>query len=113
MKKYVTLSNTETGREYNMRFCTSFLDRLRGYMFQKEPKEESMLFEPCDSIHMFGMRFPLDVLFLNKDYQIVKRVDNLQPNKIILPVKGANIVIEAPVGTLTGLEEGMYLVPQE
>lgn len=113
MKKYVTLVNSESGQEYRVRLCKSFLVRLKGYMFQKEPSEAALLLDPCDSIHMFGMKFPLDVLFLNKKYQIIKRIDNLQPRKVVLPVRGAKIVIEAPVGTLTGLREGMFLVRQE
>ncbi len=109
MKEYITLISPDSGQEYSIRVCTSFIDRLMGYMFQKQPRDPALLFSPCNSIHMFGMKFPVDVLFLGESYLIIKRVNNLQPGKIVLPVRGARMALEAPVGALDGLVEGTYL----
>lgn len=110
MIEYVTFINPGTNKEYSIRVCKSYFDRLKGYMFQKKPRDPALLFSPCNSIHMFGMKFPLDVLFLDESYLIIKRVNNLLPRKIVLPVRGARMAIEAPIGTLDGLVEGIRLV---
>lgn len=107
MKEYITLVSHDTGQEYQVRLCKSFIERFMGYMYQKIPREPALLFEQCKSIHMFGMRFPLDVLFLDKNYEIIKRIDNLQPRRIVWPVHDATMVLEAPVGTFQGLTKGM------
>lgn len=109
MKEYITLVSHDTGQEYQVRLCKSFIERFMGYMYQKIPREPALLFKQCKSIHMFGMRFPLDVLFLDANYQVIRRFDKLPPRKVVLPIKGASMVLEAPVGSLGGLEEGMIL----
>jgi uncharacterized membrane protein (UPF0127 family) len=79
----------------------SFLKRLKGLMFKKMPITETGLhLKPCDSIHMFFMRFPIDVVFLNENNQIVKAVPAIQPWKMIFPVKGAVSAVELPEGTI-------------
>jgi uncharacterized membrane protein (UPF0127 family) len=43
----------------------SFLGRARGLLGRRAlAADEGLWLEPCSSIHMFGMRFPIDVVFL-------------------------------------------------
>lgn len=84
----------------------NFRSRFLGYMFQKKPKYKSIMFKPCNSIHTFFMKFNIDVLFLDENMIVVKKVENLKKGKIIFPVKDAQIVIEAAVGVLTEIKEG-------
>jgi uncharacterized membrane protein (UPF0127 family) len=35
---------------------------------------EGLLIEPCTSVHTFFMRFPIDVLYLDQDNVVVKKV---------------------------------------
>lgn len=45
-----------------------FLPRLRGLMGRRGlPRGEGLWLEPCASIHMMFVPFPLDVLFLRRD----------------------------------------------
>ena len=70
-------------------------------MFTEPPPDGSgLLIEPCDSIHMFFMKFPIDAVFMDKKYKIVKIVRNLAVGKIVGVVKGAYRVLEIPAGTL-------------
>lgn len=87
----------------------NFGSRLRGLMFYKEPPYSYVLLEPCNSIHTFFMKFPIDAAFLDNEGMIVKVVKNLEKNKIILPVKNAHSVIETKSGDTSIFEEGMYL----
>ena len=56
--------------------------------------------EPCNSIHMFFMRFAIDVLFLDKQGRVKKVMLNLKPWRISPIVFGARTVVELPSGTL-------------
>ena len=81
--------------------ATGFIDRLRGLMYVKHlPKGHAILLEPCNSIHTFGMRFAIDVLFLDASSRILKAVRSLTPGKIAGPIAGACAVLEANAGSL-------------
>jgi uncharacterized protein len=56
--------------------------------------------EPCNSIHMFFMRFAIDVLFLDRQRRVKKVMLNLKPWRISPIVFGARTVVELPAGTL-------------
>ena len=58
----------------------TFLLRLRGLMGRKElPENTGLLLVPCDSVHMCFMRFPIDVVYVDKEFTILKVVKNLKP----------------------------------
>jgi uncharacterized membrane protein (UPF0127 family) len=41
-------------------------------------EEHALLIAPCGSVHTFGMRFPIDVLFVGPDGRVVKIVERLR-----------------------------------
>lgn len=84
----------------------SFMKRLLGYMFRKNPHYEGILFKPCKSIHTFFMRFPIDVLFINENMEIIKKIDGLKAGKVIMPQREVTIVIEGKAGTFKNIKEG-------
>src|SRR6516165_7029863 len=56
------------------------LRRLRGLLGRRAlPAGEGLLLQPAPSVHTAFMRFPIDVIFLDRDLQVVKRVDHLRP----------------------------------
>ena len=58
----------------------SFLTRLAGLMFRKKlPEATGLLLTSCNSVHMCFMRFAIDVIYVDKDYKIIKIVKNLKP----------------------------------
>jgi uncharacterized membrane protein (UPF0127 family) len=64
----------------NVAKTTNFLERMWGLLGrQKLEVDEGLLISPCSSVHTFGMRFTIDVVFLNKDLTIVKTVESLKP----------------------------------
>lgn len=88
----------------------TFTKRFAGYMLRKKPHYEAILFKPCSSIHTFLMKFDIDVLFLNKDMKVIKKVEALKPGKIVMPVKDAVIVMEAEAGKFKHIDIGYKLV---
>jgi uncharacterized protein len=84
----------------------TFIKRFFGYMFRKAPHYEAIMIKPCNSIHTFFMRFEIDVIFLNKDMKVIKRVNALKPGKIVLPINGSTAVIEFETGKFRNIKIG-------
>jgi len=66
--------------------------------------------EPCASIHTFGMRFAIDVVFLGKEGQVLRRLSSLPPGRIAGRL-GARACVEFPCGWLLALPEGAWAAP--
>jgi len=61
---------------------------------------EGLVISPCNSVHMFGMRFPLDVLFVDVDGVVVRAHENLAPGQFTRIHLRARRAIELPVGVI-------------
>ncbi len=85
----------------NIKIAQTFFARLKGLMFQKSLMDgEGLLLCPCNMIHTFGMKFPIDVVFLSKKYVVLETVENLKQNKATSMIKGAAYTLELPVGII-------------
>lgn len=85
----------------NIDIADNFFTRLRGLMFRKTlPQNSGLMIYPCNSIHMFFMNFPLDILFVDKNDNIVDYLENFDINKISKIYSNARYVVELPVGTI-------------
>lgn len=70
--------------------------RLLGLAWLDEPPGDCGLLIPrCSSVHSFGMRFALDVWFLDRHGRVLRRVDALPPGRAIW-CRGAEAVLERP-----------------
>jgi uncharacterized protein len=94
--------------------ATSFMSRGKGLMFRKSfPDGSALVIDPCTSIHMFWMRFPLDVLYLNREDEVVRVQHGIKPWRVgPIRTRGAAYVIELPAGTIakSGTEVGDKIV---
>lgn len=96
------MESTVVDLRLNIKIADSFWSRLKGLLIHKEPiTEEGLLITPCNSVHMFFMRFPIDVVFLDESNRVVKTVSELRPWKMVLPVRSAYSALELPAGTIT------------
>lgn len=103
MDKIVTY---EEEVQVNIFLADTFMKRFMGYMFRNEPHYEAIMIKPCSSIHTFFMRFDIDVIFLDENMEVIKKVEALKPGKVIMPVKGAKIVIEGKTGIFKDVQMG-------
>jgi uncharacterized protein len=56
------------------------LTRVRGLLGRHAlPAGEGLLLQPAGSVHTAFMRFPIDVVFLDRNLQVVKVVEHLRP----------------------------------
>lgn len=86
--------------------------RFMGLMFRAElPAGHGLALTPCNSIHMFFMRIPLDVVFLDGDGRVLHTCDGIRPWRVSRIVRGARTAVELPAGTLraAGIEKGALL----
>jgi uncharacterized protein len=60
---------------------------------------EGLWIAPCESVHTFGMKFPIDVVFLSKKKQVLKTRPDMVKSRIAFSLR-AYSVLELPAGTL-------------
>ena len=81
--------------------CTvagSALARSRGLLGRRElPSGEGLLLRPASSIHTFFMRFPIDVVFLDRELAVRKVVPRMGPWRLAFGF-GSKAVLELPAG---------------
>lgn len=56
-----------------------------------------MLIEPARSIHTIGMKFDIDVAFLDADRTVLK-VMTMKRFRVSMPVRGCRSILEAEAG---------------
>lgn len=88
----------------------TFIERFMGYRFREEPHYKAIMFNSCNSVNTFFMKFSIDVIFINQDLEIIKKVEDLKPGKVIFPVKEATIVIKGKQGMFKNLKVGDKVV---
>jgi len=99
------------------REARSFLSRVRGLMLAKRP-QTLVLVSPdesveASSIHMWFMRQPIDVIWLDFGMKVVDLFEGAKPwaFRIFRPKSPAKYIVECPVGTIarTRTKEGDIL----
>ena len=61
---------------------------------------EALVIPRCRQVHTFGMRFAIDVLFIDRSGEVVRASRWLKPYRLSPPAWGSNTAIEFPAGTL-------------
>lgn len=81
----------------------TFKTRLLGLMFRPSlAKGKGLWLEPCPQIHMFFMRFAIDVIFVDHSGLIIGVLENFKPWRVSPIFWGARGTLELPAGTLNG-----------
>lgn len=98
-----------------IRRADTFLARLTGLLLSPPPAPgEALLITPCAAVHTAFMRYPIDVVFLDRAGVIRKTVPHLLPWRIAA-CRGAHQVLELAAGEVrhADLREGrqVRLVP--
>ncbi|MBP1466812.1 DUF192 domain-containing protein [Candidatus Chloroploca sp. M-50] len=84
--------------------CTearSFLARGKGLIGHPGlAPGEGLLIVPCSSVHSFFMRFPIDVVFVNRHDRVVGLSSALPPNRPFAGAWRSHYVLELPAGMI-------------
>ena len=93
----------------------SAFGRARGLLGRSglEPGE-GMLIDRAGSVHMFFMRFPIDVVFVDRDWRVVGVRHGLRPWRVA-GARRAVAALELPVGAAAavGIEKGDVLALED
>ena len=91
--------NTELCR--NAVVARTFWTRLVGLIGRRSlPKGHGLVITPCRSVHTMFMRFPIDVIYVDRSRRVVKTVSALKPYRASLGGASAESAIELPAGTV-------------
>ena len=91
----------ETWLATKVRKADNFITRLVGLLKRTHlGPEEALWLMPSKGIHTIGMKFPIDVLFLDKNCVILAIVSGMMPYRISgVHLRGFS-VLELPSGTI-------------
>lgn len=92
-----------------VKLADTFWRRFRGLMFRRRfPRGSAMLFKLFKpgryGIHMFFVRFPIDLLYLNSRFVVVELREGLKPWHMHRPKAIANYLVELPASTVSRLK---------
>jgi uncharacterized membrane protein (UPF0127 family) len=81
---------------------TSMKQRIVGLIFSDEipSQAEGYLISPGNSIHTFFMNYPLDLVFLDKNFKVIKIIKNMKPWRMTLIYLRSSHVLEIKSGTV-------------
>jgi uncharacterized protein len=84
-----------------VRLADTLLSRFRGFLFRPPPPEgEGILLSPCRAVHMYGVNFALDVVFISEDGRVVASYRDLAPWRRSRVHGSALHALELPAGTI-------------
>ena len=93
--------NLTTGQHFSLHLHQAhrFFSRLIGLLGTEKPDYGKCLhIIPCTSVHTFGMKYPIDILFLDRHDCVVKCVSRQKPNRIVQSPRSTKSVLELPSG---------------
>lgn len=77
---------------------TNLLEKILGLIGKKNP--ESLMLRTRFGIHTFGVKFPIDLVVLDKKKTVVKLKKSLQPNNVFFWNPVFDTILELPQGTI-------------
>ena len=96
----------------DIHIADSVASRARGLLLRPPlKKSEGMLITPCNSVHTMGMRYKLDIVFLDKSGYVVKVINNLSPFRMAIKYRAdSTLELKSNESTRLNIEIGQRLV---
>ena len=109
----IQIEGTSTIIAHQVSIANDPLSRMKG-LLGKESLEpgSALVITACNSIHMFFMKFPLDVVFINQSGTIVGMVERIPPFGLSPIFWKAVSAVELPAGSIAlyGIQEKQRLI---
>ena len=78
---YLYINNVRTN--YTVISACNFIQRASGLIFRKEiTVDEVFHIQPCNSVHSFGMKYDIDIVYLDKIGAVLKIKENMRKKRI-------------------------------
>ncbi|MDD5196830.1 MAG: DUF192 domain-containing protein [Candidatus Omnitrophota bacterium] len=91
----------------------TFFRRVRGLLGKNSLNQgQALILNPCNSIHTYFMRFPIDILFVDENNRVLQIITDLVPFRFSPLFFKSRLVIELPAGTIrsTATSQGDKLI---
>ena len=99
MKIFNSFQNTFLANQVVV--ADTFFSRFVGLLNRKNLNSgEALMITRCRSIHMFFMRFAIDVIFVDRQNRVVGLVEGIKPFCLSSIFLKASYAIELPEGTI-------------
>ena len=83
--------------------------RVRGLLGRECLEDgQGLLFKGCSSLHTFFMRFPIDIVFTDKEGRVLKTAAGVKPFKLVAAPLRAYYAIELPEGAIKRSKTGVH-----
>ncbi|USA45365.1 DUF192 domain-containing protein [Acinetobacter sp. C26M] len=91
----------QSSEKFEILVAKSFLARAGGLLFRKKlMSRQCLLITPCRSIHTIGMRYSIDIIFIDAFGYITDIYYDVKPFKVVSASAKACSVVEFLGGTL-------------
>jgi len=101
MRREIINTTRDTRLALTAETARTFRQRLVGLLGRSGlTVGEALILQPCQSVHMFFMRFPLDLVFLDRTGTVIHLITALPPGRVSPCIRSAYTVIELPAGTI-------------
>lgn len=87
-----------------VRVASSFCQRLLGLMFRRQPPPFIMVFHGTRAVHTCWMRFPIDIVALNREGRVLEVRKAVPPWRVVVFPKGTWAVAEMAAGEAARLQ---------
>lgn len=108
----VIISSTKRILVGNLTVADSIFKRAKGLLGRTSLASDSgLLLKPCKAVHTFGMKFAIDIVFIDRGNRAIKVIKALKPNRMTAIYCNAATVLELSSGSTTEaqLAQGDYL----
>jgi uncharacterized membrane protein (UPF0127 family) len=104
----VRLVHTRTGDVLAERIehARTWYSRGRGLIGRELSPGQALIIEPAAQVHTFFMRAEIDVVFCDRDWEVLHVVSPLRRRRVSRWVRRARYAIELPRGGAGGIEKG-------
>ena len=111
MSRVLIHGETEAVAVSTLIHATSMGARMKGLLGRKRlDADTGLLIDPCRSIHMWFMRFPIDAVFLDADDRVLKVARGLRPWAVAIAPRKTARVLETAAGAMVAVNAGDQLI---
>lgn len=94
------VEGVEAAEPVPVEVAASYRARTRG-LLGRDGVEGVLMLTPAGSVHTFRMRFPIDVAYLDRRFEVVA-VRTMRPGRLGLPRIRSRHVLESAAGAMAG-----------
>ncbi|MFW1981818.1 DUF192 domain-containing protein [Acinetobacter guillouiae] len=99
--RLVDMYLSQSNEKFEILVARSFVARASGLLFRKKLNhQQCLLITPCRSVHTIGMRYNIDIVFIDAFGYLTDIHYNVKPFKIVIASASACSVVEFLGGTL-------------